>query len=1081
MKEKKFNDITGFGDKNTFYQFDTWETQRLWGAKNRFVYDFSFMKLPGLTAQETALNGYFTQNNDNATANINPLENLGPHNWGYLGADPSTGTGRYGYAGNLCQMIQYPGIGVGFQKLAEQNSLTDTINKEESTIVIDKNTIANIDTASSSVFSVQLDNWVDYFRSGYVEFSIKTNKQNCIIASGTTEVEANNFNFLGWLFGSNMSYGINGFSPSDEENVTGTLLKSVDTPYYEAASFDGALINLNIEIFNGKLRINYYDDYNRDNVNFIFDGNENISDNKWHHIVINFGRPGLIKQNGTKFNKKFIEIWVDGQLDKRFDDKINNYQIFYPTVKYLFNNLSQCVKNVFEDDIDIENNLDYRPSSGGAMNVGTFTNAYRGLQEILGGAEIFKKCVQNDKNSQNGFIGAIHTFAHGINIPLTQYEIKTRYRLWQKDTKTGLKAKVIKLNAEMKNPIISTNSKKALKLYWNELVENGKYGLSLDNNLQVESYSVTHKCEDSKTDIFNIDKAISKEVIILKNVRAAFKDNIIITGPGKVYAPNLEESQFANGQQYQFSSAQFNPKDNKYLDSTSIGTGNSLEYNNTKTFYGPRSDLYMSGLNLIKGDRILLTNQIKTEENGIWIFNGMAEYLTRDVDSLISDNTKTYIVYVTEGYESGTYWKLNKAFTSLSNPQKWTLVEGNDIKNLASIPTHSTRWKDYHGEDRLINLQDDIDINKYDLIVFMNYPESNEDIFKHFPNDPEALVMRQYSNFIQSLKNVVANGAKLYVSSPRLAQDLGIVKGFTEVPQLLQPSDAASISLSPFELIAPADRYFDNHRINKYKLVTTVPGLTDKETYILTDFINFTPETEYDYDQYHAKYSYRQFGLQEGNEFIIPGTALRKITEKDDLPGYRQNQLGTKPLLAVAPFDILAGTSVTRLVNNYYNNDVLTPNLYSDYATTIIVHNGQMLGGTPINGKIFVNCIEDGYTFSREEYNKAFIQVLPENDINETVATRQWQYSTTRLDRKPQRLNISGLSSYGQTVPTNGGGGAFIQAPSNSSYGVIRYETDKNNVDYQSDLYPTQEEEIYPLQEIPVLSMTWLGLQWLAG
>jgi hypothetical protein len=185
--------------------------------------------------------------------------------------------------------------------------------------------------------------------------------------------------------------------------------------------------------------------------------------------------------------------------------------------------------------------------------------------------------------------------------------------------------------------------------------------------------------------------------------------------------------------------------------------------------------------------------------------------------------------------------------------------------------------------------------------------------------------------------------------------------------------------------------------------------------------------------------------------------------------------------MAVEPSNILAGTVITKLANNYYNGSTITTNPYDDYATTIVVHNGQLLGDTPINGKIFVNCVEDGYTFSREEYNKAVIQVLPQTDVNETTATRAWQYSTTRLDRKPQRLNVSGLSSYGQTTPTNGGGGAFIQAPSNSSYGVIRSETDKGNVDYQSDLYPTEEEEIYPLQEIPVLSMTYLGLQWLAG
>ena len=338
-----------------------------------------------------------------------------------------------------------------------------------------------------------------------------------------------------------------------------------------------------------------------------------------------------------------------------------------------------------------------------------------------------------------------------------------------------------------------------------------------------------------------------------------------------------------------------------------------------------------------------------------------------------------------------------------------------------------------------------------------------------------------YKDFIKSLKVVVSNGANLYVSSSKLAEDLGIVKGFTEIDQEVENGDGRSADINPFQPGESVSRYFDTHRQNQYHLSTEIAGLTDKETYVLTDFINYIPEDQYDYDEYHAKYSYRQFGLEEGNEFIIPGSALRQITINENLPGFKANQLGSKPLIAVAPSDILAGTVIAKLANTHYHGSEIASNEYDDYVTTIIVHDGQMLGGIPINGKIFVNCVEDGYTFSREEYNKATIQIIPENDINESNATRAWQYSTTRLNRAPQRINIRGLTKNGQTTSTNGGGGPLIQAPSNSSNGIIRSEIDKGNVDYQSDLYPTQEEEIYPLQEIPVLSMTWLGLQWLVG
>ena len=105
---------------------------------------------------------------------------------------------------------------------------------------------------------------------------------------------------------------------------------------------------------------------------------------------------------------------------------------------------------------------------------------------------------------------------------------------------------------------------------------------------------------------------------------------------------------------------------------------------------------------------------------------------------------------------------------------------------------------------------------------------------------------------------------------------------------------------------------------------------------------------------------------------------------------------------------------------------------------------------------------------------------MPGVDTNETTATRAWQYSTTRLNRVPRKINIRALTEYGQTTPTNGGGGPLIQASSNASNGIIRSKTDSGNINYQSDLYTSEAEEIYSIQEIPVLSMTWLGLQWLA-
>jgi hypothetical protein len=155
-----------------------------------------------------------------------------------------------------------------------------------------------------------------------------------------------------------------------------------------------------------------------------------------------------------------------------------------------------------------------------------------------------------------------------------------------------------------------------------------------------------------------------------------------------------------------------------------------------------------------------------------------------------------------------------------------------------------------------------------------------------------------------------------------------------------------------------------------------------------------------------------------------------------------------------------------------YSNDTAIQNPYRDVATTIIANYG--------NGKIFVNCVENGYAFSRSDYNSGIIQDVAIGENSETALTAAWQYSTLRLNKK-NLYDFSDISNLiGQTDPTSGGGGAIVQSQSHASNGMIRKNTTKGDLQYQSDLYPDSSEEIFEVTEIPVLSMTWLGLQWLA-
>jgi hypothetical protein len=794
------------------------------------------------------------------------------------------------------------------------------------------------------------------FRSGYYEFSFKTNAQNTIIASG------------------------NG-------TTTSPVYEQISSSSYVADENNSGTSTTTISIKNGKINLNFQDLYGNNATSFDITGTTNVADDVWHHVVINITRPGLEKFDARYTDERSIEIWVDAKLDKKDSNYINNNQVFFNTITTLFGNYE--------------------------------------------------------------FTGLFRTFAQRINYPLTREEIEERYSLWNYHENSSRKSISLgSLTATIKEPTVSVNKKRALKLFWTG-IEN-KNGIELENNYIVNSYSVTNVNANSSTETYNQDLANKKQFNLLTNVRIALAENVLIPAPGAIQITDP-------------TTAQINPNN--------IST-------NTVAFTGSLSNITFSGVELENADRILLTNQIDSTENGIWQYNGKTSPLTRPADVNSVQKISNGLVYVAEGYQAETHWILESAPNSFTEPQKWIKLNEKPSGSIYSQPFLESKWTDVKGNERFIDLENDVNILQYDLIVFMNYPETFDEIRNNFPNDGQ--VKAKYDNFIKSLRNVVAQGASLYISSPLLAADLGVIRNYSLVDQKVEAIDAQSAAINPFEPSEASDQYFDTHRINMYNLATPVAGLTNKATYILTDFINYVPTDINKQEQYHAKYAYKPLGILEGNEFYIPSLALREITENQNIPGNRSNSKGTKPLTVIKPADILTGTVVTKLQNTYYNGTSTLTNNDDDDATTIIVHNSQVLKGQPVLGKIFVNFVEDGYTMSRKDYNKAVIQVLPTPDTNETTTTRGWQYSTKRLNRSPQRINVRELTEFGQTTPTNGGGGPLIQAPTNASNGIIRSQTDSGNIDYQSDLYTTEAEEIYTLQEIPVLSMTYLGLQWLA-
>ena len=985
---------------NTFNQFDQFEVPV---SKNRCVFDF----VQG--SQNLAVGIPSPSSTAAARGNTAPL----PHSFWYIrskiysdsaSVTPTVKPIIFGkpIISNIYSEYSYNTTTTTTQLTSTYSLGFDNSGQEQVPIIQEDALINLIDPTTTKVG----------FRAGYLEISFKTTKQNSTLLYGSGLYEYNSGNAIEKNYPTPTTVAVSGsnYSSDDEEPVSKEL---------------------SVNIKNGKLNLTYIDDYGTNQTYFEVNGNQTVADGLWHHVVVNFVRPGLVKDHVSKFTEKNIEFWIDGKLDKRTSDYINDKQIIFPEVQWAAANPSilfnDQVNNRFKDSFNY-NKDSYRANL-------LSPNVYNGFW--------------SNEAIATAFSGSIRTIATGTIIPLNQFEIKERFKFWNYDELPFRDSMTSAVT--MPVPAVSVNKKRALKLFWNNVDK--KDGIELDNNYIVNHYSVTHQNDNSSTETYNLDLAKKKTSKQLTNVKVAIKDNVLIWGPGNVNPRNIKNA-------------------------TNIVQQDPNQITGTTGFTGSLNNLTFSGVELNSGDRILLTNQIDYSENGIWIFNGKSSSLTRpnteDSPAKISDG----IVYVAEGYEAETYWMLESNVNSFTEKQTWKKLEEKPTETVFTQPILANRWSDSNGVARFIDLQNDVNVGQYDLIVFMNYPQTFEEIKNSFNND--STVKDKYNSFIKSLKTVVAQGASLYVSSPLLAADLGIIRSFETVDQLLETSDAQSAAINPFEVGEPATKYFDTHRNNQYHLATPVAGLTNKPTYVLTDFINYVPDNPNEFSEYHAKYSNKTTGLLEGNEFIIPGTALLDVANNKNIPGDRQNYRGTDALRVVNPNAVLAGTTVTKLANTYYNGSTAVFNPYDDYVTTIVVHNNQQIAGEPITGKIFVNFVEDGYTFSRQDYNKATIQVVPTPDVNETTATRGFQYSTKRLNRLPQRTNVRELTELGQTTPTNGGGGPLIQAQTNASNGIIRSQSDKNNIDYQSDLYPRESEEIYPLQEIPVLSMTYLGLLWLA-
>ena len=307
MINNEFKDILGLEETNTPEQLDTLEVQYLEGMHSRWIFDLSDGSFPDITnvfwpydtdTNKTPDSGENAQGAGSSNGRI--FRYILENKVYYQNAPRWVGPGKPSMAAmfyrnhrtiaNASENIYYPLLSyddtpatkfiepymtdadttINWTSLnfGEFFPGVDDPNEAESLQRLRKATYLHQVPVINKDIAMQIGSSQDHgFRSGYFEFSLKTNNQNCMVF-----------------------YGENGTKTPD---TTTTIDK--DTVVLNKANQDTS--SMSVEIKNGKLLFKYTDLSVDNPQSFEILSNKTIADNEWHHIVINFNKNGVLGLN----------------------------------------------------------------------------------------------------------------------------------------------------------------------------------------------------------------------------------------------------------------------------------------------------------------------------------------------------------------------------------------------------------------------------------------------------------------------------------------------------------------------------------------------------------------------------------------------------------------------------------------------------------------------------------------------------------------------------------------------------------------------------------------------------------------
>lgn len=381
-------------------------------------------------------------------------------------------------------------------------------------------------------------------------------------------------------------------------------------------------------------------------------------------------------------------------------------------------------------------------------------------------------------------------------------------------------------------------------------------------------------------------------------------------------------------------------------------------------------------------------------------------------------------------------------------------------KTNARLVTNTIAWTDPNdpfgyrdlvsNERRLIDFQTDIDMANYDIVNVIDgsietggtisaATQKTEDYLAGALNTSKGRAAQLLDAFYASLKEaVVVGGISLFIRQPEVAKRMGLITNYsarkvsreTSLAPIGKPfwGQLGSNLSDQYDYWAWANnpwsnfpatpntpawnseneyQYTDNHFITGERIVATEAGLTNLVGPTLAEVIHrvYPDPFKRGGSETAIRYDMNLSGLQIGQEMMFQ---TRVYGDDGSTAAKRQNEY--LPIYSVPSANVLYGTIIAKEPANDWVLKGRPANPYADYATTIIIKEGDLVDGVPSQGRIAMS-------FNNDIAAPDTISIGIPNS-SETEAQKKFQTSTYRGGGSYLGIDLNG-NVVGGTTPAD--------------------------------------------------------------